>query len=341
MKILVTANDDRMALGWSYARAFMSLDHEVEILDPMLRLGQSLLWNSRVLRRAFERQILQRAGQRILSDFLALGDFDAIFIPKGAWSLPQFWHEYKAERPQTLLVCYNADDPITTWSRGANRPWVTEAIPCYDLYVTYNQALLEPLMKAGPGKVLLLPFAWDPEIHPMQEFNDSADVVFVGNPDAYREMWLTALVEHPLARDWRIKVYGKWDNVRSQRLKQAIQPNQKIGAEMARITAGARVSLNILREQNTGSHNMRTFETPGCGGVLASQFSVEQNAVFPNGTAAIYFNSPQDMVPTLAPYISDLDRLSLLREASRARVQSETYRDRARILIATIESMLP
>ena len=66
--------------------------------------------------------------------------------------------------------------------------------------------------------MLWLPFDWDSDIHPMQEFTDRADVVFVGNSDLYREKWLTALVEHPLARNWRIEVYGNWHNTKSSRL---------------------------------------------------------------------------------------------------------------------------
>ena len=68
---------------------------------------------------------------------------------------------------------------------------------------------------------------------------------------------------------------------------------------MARLIAGARVAINILRKQNEGSYNMRTFENPGCGGLLASQFSIEQQDFFPDGNAAIYFANLEDMVPQL------------------------------------------
>ena len=328
-----------MTLAWSYVRALEAIGHEVTTFDPMARLNRSSLWRSRIIRRPFEREILRHIGRTMLSDMLSLGTFDAVVIFKGAWIVPEFLRIYKSNRPTTLLACYNADDPITTWSRGANRPWVTDAISCYDLYITYNQALTEPILNAGPGAVMRLPFAWDPVIHPNQEFDDSADVVFVGNSDRYREKWLTELVEHPLACDWRIKVYGDWHNVTSPRLKQVIQSEKIVGVDMARITAGARISLNILREQNVGSHNMRTFETPGSGGVLASQFSDEQDSFFPNGKAAIYFETPRNIATTLSPYLADLNRLAALRSASRERVQVETYRDRAGLLVDKLREL--
>jgi spore maturation protein CgeB len=339
MKILMLLNDDRNALGWSYARALMAMGHTVTVFDPTARLAASRLWRSRVGRRLLERQILRQMEQQILTDVLAQGSFDALFVPKAAWSLPGFWTAYKAERSDTIMACYNADDPITSWSRGSNRPWVTEAIACYDLYITYNQSLLEPIRMAGAKAVLHLPFAWDREIHPMEEFDDRADVIFIGNSDCYREAWLTALVEHPVARNWRIEVYGLWHKVQSARLRAAIQPVQITGPEMAQMTAGARVTLNILRRQNEGSHNMRTFETPGCGGVLASQFSPEQDAVFPDGKAAIYFTSFEDMAPKLAPFIADLDRLAAIRAEARMRIQNETYADRAQVLVQALQDM--
>lgn len=339
MKILILFAGDENSLGWSYGRALTTLGHEVSFLNPMDILGNWRLWSNRLSRRLIERQILDRFSRAFLPALLAAGTFDALFVGKGIWSTPRLWREYKAARPDTTLICYNADDPITTWSRGANRPWVTEAIPYYDLYVTYNRALIEPINQAGGKAVLRLPFAWDPDIHPRQAFDDSADVVFIGNSDAYREEWLTALVEHPVAADWRVHVYGQWHEVKSAALRRAIQPVQKTGAEMARLTAGARVALNILRRQNEGSHNMRTFETPGCGGVLASQFSPEQEAVFPDGEAAIYFTTPEEVAPKLAPFVQDPDRLAAVRANAYERVASETYLARAQVLAETLKEM--
>lgn len=338
MKILIPSAADPNAVASSYRRAFETLGHEVVQFDPIEMLKQDRLYGNKYARRLLERQLLARWTPRFADKILSF-DADVVFVMKGQWSVPALWQRVKAARPETTLVCYNADDPITSWSRGGNRPWVTEAIPAYDLYITYNQSLVDPIKAAGARAVLRLPFAWDPQVHPRQDFDDSADVVFVGNSDAYREEWLTALVEHPAAADWRIHVYGQWHEVKSLALRRAIQPVQKTGAEMARLTAGARVTINILRRQNEGSHNMRTFETPGCGGVLASQFSPEQDAVFPDGEAAIYFRTPDEMAPRLAPFVQDPERLAQMRASARDRVAGETYLDRARILTETLEEM--
>lgn len=338
MRILVPNLPDPNVLSSSYARAFEALGHEVVQVNPMATLARDPFLCNRVTKRLLERWRLERNVPALLAQLLE-HEVDLVWVAKGQWSVPALWRAYKAARTDTLLVCYNADDPITTWSRGGNRPWVTEAIPDYDLYITYNQALVDPIRAAGANAVLRLPFAWDPDVHPRQDFDDSADVVFVGNSDAYREEWLTALVEHPLAADWRVHVYGQWHEVKSSALRRAIQPVQKTGVEMARLTAGARVAINILRRQNEGSHNMRTFETPGCGGVLASQFSAEQNAVFPDGEAAIYFSTPDEMAPRLAPFVQDPDRLAGMRARSRDLVAGQTFLDRARTLIATLEEM--
>ena len=52
------------------------------------------------------------------------------------------------------------------------------------------------------------------------------------------------------------------------------------------------------------------------------------------------FANLEEMVPQIAPYIADLSKLSELRIASRARVESQTYLNRARLLVNAIESLM-
>lgn len=78
MKILIPLSDDRMGLGWSFARALKFLGHEITIFNPFIWLSQSPIWASKVSRRLLERQILRRVGRANLTEMLALGKFDAI-----------------------------------------------------------------------------------------------------------------------------------------------------------------------------------------------------------------------------------------------------------------------
>ncbi len=333
MKILILGAGDEQTLGWSYKRGFEAAGCEVSIIDPGKLLGEISLWRNRASRRLLERPIIELFNRFWLPKLIEV-EADVIWIGKGAWSVPWLWQAYKRARPKTQLVCYNADDPITSYSRGGNRPWVTQAIPCFDLFCTYNESLVEPICAAGAKRVSRLPFAWDPAIHPMQpEAGFDHDLVFVGNGDAYREKWLSEILRYPATRNWRVAVFGHWSKGIDPAVAERLQRRQIVGSEMAKVLARSKVALNILRRQNEGSHNMRTFETPGCGGLAASQYSEEQNVIFPGGEAAIYFNTPEEAVSQIGEVIENPSLLTHLRRGARDRVLAETYAARALSLL--------
>ena len=329
MNILLLSAGENYTLGASYKRAFEALGHSATLIDPLRLLGANVLWINRVSRRLLERRLIERFCRGWLPSLLEV-PADLVWVGKGAWAVPWLWTAYKAARPKTKLVCYNPDDPITSFSRGGNRPWVTDSIGCFDLYCTYKTELIELLRQKTCAKVAHIPFGWDPTVHPMlRDLPYMYDLVFLGNGDAYREKWLTKIVEAPCAAKWKVAVFGSWGTVRSTRLREIIKGKPLFGAEMASTIAQSKVSLNILRRQNEGSHNMRTFEAPGCGGLTASQYSKEQDAFFPQGEAAIYFSDFHDATMRLNEAIRD----NKCRDAMRARaseiVAKHTYFERA------------
>jgi len=321
MHILVLNDADDYALGASYARAFRRLGHKVELVDPAAELGGNFLWRSRITRRLFEQRIITSFNRNWISE-LSQTSAEVVWVGKGDWATPWLWEELKRRRPDIRLVCYNADNPITTFSRGANRPWVTESIPCFDLYCTYNQSLIEPLRRAGAKQVAWIPFAWDPDLHPQSLPSDdernhySCDVLFVGNGDSHREKWMKDIIKCATRFNWRFAIYGDWSRCREKSVLKLVRDKQIYGVEMVKAICSAKVSLNILRKQNEGSHNMRTFEIPGCGGLLVSQRSPEQEKFFPNNRAAAYYSNARECVDTLQLLLkNEPHRLQMVRNS--------------------------
>lgn len=341
MQILVLDKADPYNLGASYKRAFQQCGHDVSELDPWSALDEMLLWRNRYSRRLFTRSILSAFNRRWLPRIEEF-DADLVWIAKGAWALPWFWSELKRRRPDLKLVCYNGDNPIVTFSRGGNRPWVTESIGCFDLFCTYNGNLIQPLKQAGARRVAWIPFGWDPQIHPQRQLRAAPeyDVVFVANGDRYREQWLSDIIRLSKGR-WRIGVFGKWGMVRDSTVRQVIAGPNAVGSELSDITAKAHISLSILREQNLGSHNMRTFEIPGCGGLMASQYSPEQHAFFPDGEAALYFATATEAVDAIGAVLDDPERASRMRLAAQAIARKHSYLHRAKAMLAAIDTAHP
>jgi spore maturation protein CgeB len=341
MKVLVLNESDDYALGASYARAFRFLGHDVALWDPVAKLEKLSLWRFAPTRRILESQLICRSNRKWLEDLLAM-PADFIWVGKGAWAAPWLWQEIKRRKPQVKLVCYNADNPIVSYSRGGNRPWVTESIACFDIYCTYNRSLVKPLQAAGAKKVLWIPFAWDHWAHPELEISDEArrayasDILFVGNADSYRERWIGDIIEAAKPYDWTFRIYGNWKGIRNRRVLNFVQGIKLHGKEMVKAVGAAKISMNILRLQNENSHNMRTFEIPGCNGVMISQFSPEQNEFFEDGEAAVYFRTPQEAVDKLALVLSRDSLLGKLRKSAHEVASQNTYVHRARTLLEYI-----
>ena len=289
----------------------------------------------------FERRIITVYNRHWI-DELSRTSAELVWVGKGAWAVPWLWQELKRRRPDLKLVCYNADNPITTFSRGGNRPWVTESIPCFDLYCTYNQSLIEPLRQAGAKQAVRIPFAWDPELHPELELTEEdrrhygSDVVFIGNGDWHREKWMKEIIAAARPFNWRFAIYGSWKRCRDRSVLDAIRGKDIYGVEMVKAIRSAKIAINILRLQNEGSHNMRTFEISGCGGVMISQSSPEQKEFFPEDRAAIYFSSASECVAKMRDILDNEPfRLQVVNTAHEI-ARNHTYLHRAKFLLNAI-----
>lgn len=341
MRIFVLNEPEEYGLGASYARAFRHLGHQVTLLDPFAELRKHLLWRFRLTRRVFERQIITACNRRWI-DQLSRMPAEMMWVGKGGWAVPWLWREFKRRKPEVKLVCYNADNPIITYSRGANLPWITKSIPCFDLYCTYNKSLVEPLRQAGAKRVERLPFAWDPELHPELEPSETdrrrygCDVVFIGNGDSHREKWMKEIMAAAKSFGWRFAIYGDWSRCRDQSVLNLVRGRQIYGLEMVKAIRSAKIAINILRVQNEGSHNMRTFEIPGCGGVMISQRSPEQEECFPEPRAAVYFRNAGECVAKMRELIENEPLRLQVADATHQIARRHTYLHRAETLLEAI-----
>ncbi len=155
------------------------------------------------------------------------------------------------------VVCWNPDSPFdaAVSNRGAGIP---AAINTYDAYVTWADDVADRLRRGGARNVIVVPFAWDPNVHqPVEgEGRAAGRIVFVGSGTKDRVAVLARLSR------FRPIVYGnQWPEMPGVEVRAPVY-----GAEMSAVVGEAAWNLNILRPQNATSHNMRTFEVPGAGG---------------------------------------------------------------------------
>jgi len=284
VRILLVSSFEPWSIGFSYLRAFKKLGYEPICFDMVEEYAKSSLFTKN---RFTNRIAFPFAAKKMNKKLLKIAKGckpDLVFVHKGQFIYPETLKEIKANTQAPIFI-FNPDDPFNP-NRGASNNLIRNSIPLYDCYFIWSKMLIPKLKNAGAKQVEYLPFARDPELHyPVPLSKDdinaySSDVTFIGNWDKERERWLSALGGYNLAI-WGADYWNK--RCRNKFLRSRWKGRVLIGEEMAKATLASKINLNILRLQNKGSHNMRTFEIPACGGFMLHERSDEVLEFFEEG----------------------------------------------------------
>jgi hypothetical protein len=228
----------------------------------------------------------------------------------------------------TKLVNYNPDNPFIFSGYGSGNKNVSESLQLYDFHLTYNLEILEK-MKSMKLNAEFFPFAFeagDDKAPGLLETDEVLKPCFLGNPDKNRVDFLNQLAE----RGVKLDVYGNdW-------AKNNINPNitaypPVYGDEMISVLRKYRVQLNLMRIHNLNSHNMRSLEIPGHGGIQLAPRTVEHEMLFVEGKEIFLYNDVDDCVKQIDNLlsISFAEALEIRENAQLAAQSQHTYKQRA------------
>lgn len=218
------------------------------------------------------------------------------------------------------VVCWNPDSPFDAAmsNRGSG---IRQAIRAYDAYITWADELAERL-SAVAERVLVFPFAWDPRIvRPAAGTGVAAGrIVFIGVGTGERIAMLRSLRHlHPM-------VFGNnWPEIPGVEIHPAVH-----GREFCGIVGEAKWNLNLLRPQNARSHNMRTFELVGAGGVQVAPYTTDHRRFLGDDSRTVLFEDTEELESVLR---SDPCARA---PRSAAVLDGHTYDDRVKQLLADL-----
>lgn len=329
------------SLVGSYIRAFEKIigsnvivfDIESEALSSKIK-GDNLV--DRIKRRMQYHLINSLLRKRLLNS-LEKGiykDLDLIFDFKSYWLKPQDLFRLK-DLTGALVFHFNADSPFDK-DKSNYHPNLTKAIPFYDCYFIWHKELIPRIYNSGAKRVEYLHFAWDPDLHSpinplyIDEEKYRSDVVFVGNWTPERERWLSYVAD----TDLRIWGAHLWERAKERAVKEKWTRHIPIGEEFVKIVRASKISLNFLRDQNKSSHNMRTFEVPGCEGFLLTERSEEQLKFFEEDKEIACFSTPKELREKIEFYLSrDKLRTKMAKAAHQTVEEKHTYLERAKHIL--------
>lgn len=315
----------------SLKKGFENIGWIVHGFDDQAIFAEQNRWTvNKYTYRLFWRQLAGKVQEHLISKVVELKPA-VLLVLKGFYFAPETIARIRKLSPATVLMHFNPDNSFNTWHFGNSNNWIRNAIPLYDVNLTWGEFLIPRLSAAGAKKVIHLPFACDPDLHrpvvlskaDLTEYG--ADVAFVGSWDEEREWWLSHLLDH------RLKIWGNNWQKASKSIQTKWQQKAMIGDDFSRVCCASKTNLNFIRKQNIPAHNMRTFEIPACGGFMLSTRTSEQNTIWTEGEEIACFSSPQELRQMLDQYLADNQVRSIM--AARANERScryYSYTERAR-----------
>ena len=269
--------------------------------QPMLGAG---------FRRGFRRQADKSAES---------GPTELIVVSKGAL-LNRRSINYLRSRFGSPVVCWNADSPFdhAVSNSGGGIP---ETISAYDAYITWADDVAERL-SAVATRVIVIPFAWDPELmRPTAGYGLAAGrIVFIGTGTRERSAFLRSLAHlNPM-------IFGNgWPKIEGADIRQPVT-----GLDFSRVVGEARWNINLLRPQNARSHNMRTFELVGSGGTQVAPLTNDHQRFLSSDSRTVFFRDMRELEYILQSDPHELDpRLPTV-------LDGHTYADRTNLLLSEL-----
>jgi hypothetical protein len=265
---------------------------------------------------------------------------DIIWIWKGMEIYPSTLEQLGKEN---ILVNYNPDHPFIIAGPGSGNENVRNSVGLYHLHFCYNQALRKKIEQEYRKPTVFLPFGFElkeEDYFSARQEPELNRVCFIGNPDKIRERTMLLVAD----RQFPVEVYGNgWGKTDLRNRRNVTIYNAVYGPEFWKRLYAYRIQMNIFREHNYGSHNMRSFEIPAVGGIQVAPYSEEHASFFAEGKEIFYYRN-QDQMLTLLREVLDysVEDASRIRKAARARSvgSAYSYRDRALIVYRTFQRMI-
>jgi hypothetical protein len=253
---------------------------------------------------------------------------DVIWIFKGMEIMPSFlsW----AREKNIMTVNFNPDNPFLFSGPGSGNANVTRSIGLYDLHFSYDRAICERIQREYKITARVLPFGYELTDGLYEECRRQEEIkalCFLGNPDAQRAAFIGELAAAGLP----VHVYGHgWkDAIRHA----GVTVNGPVyGDDFWRVLYRYRVQLNLMRPHNPQSHNMRSFEIPGVGGIGLFPDTPDHRQYFEDGKEVFIYRDTAD-AGRLARLILEMsaDQAAAVRRNARQRSVSGGYSYQERI----------
>jgi spore maturation protein CgeB len=216
-------------------------------------------------------------------------NYDLVLVFKGLDLKPSTLEYFNNKDIKT--VCLNGDSPFNMQSSNYN---LIECIPKYDVFLCWSKEDHLKMQKHGYTNTYVLPFSCEGTSN-LEEFSIEYDlddsIIFIGAWDKKREELLDKISYENLI------IFGpNWNKANKSFIaKKKIYSRRLTLEQMAFIYDKSLCGLNILREQNINSHNMKTFEITGMGCYMIAPDTNDHRLFFDKDDSVELFKNPSEI----------------------------------------------
>ena len=324
-KILIIGSKENYTLEKMYYRAFSELNHKIKFLNIESAARSKF---QIILEKLFTKIIYSSLRKKILNFLNKNNNFELIIIFKGLYLNKSFLLSLKNQNPKTKIINIFTDDPLNTKYKNISNENIIECLENFDLFCIYSKKILKKIKKLKKkSKLLYLPFAHDSHLHfkgkIRRKFKNKIN--FIGSFDKQRLKFLKSLFTDEIfiaGNSWKNKIENYGDAI--------------FGSKLNSIVSSSLASLNLLRDQNLTSHNMRTFEVPAMRGLLLTERSKEQNKFFPENKASLMFSNLRELKEKIIFIKKNRNLTKKIRDNGYKISKEHTYTKRAVYLLENI-----
>ena len=298
--------------------------HRLEIAENFAaRIQQSVL--TKIINRLSPNLLTREINKEAVTATQTLRP-DVVLIFKGMALHPDTLTDIR--KHTRLLVNYNPDHPLRIYSPGGTNQNVVKGVSRYDVFISYAKAITQKIKHLNGPVAYTVPFGYINNLvqEPTGVTNDTGTsaFAFVGSWDRGREETFDQLNRTD------VSIYGGGAWLQAKRGSLVHQLYQKKGlynGELIQCFQQATGILNFMRPQNMdeASHNMRTFEVPGVGGLLLSPYTQEQADYFEPDKEAVYFTTLSELREKMDFLSKHPQEVASIKQAARRRSINSRY----------------
>ena len=338
-RILVIGSAHPAALEHIYVKHLQQLGNIVElypIQDHFLQYYSKSIFNKILFRLGLSS--IYKKLNRAVNSFVISFKPTHIVVFKGMEVRPATLLQWK--NAKIKLINYNPDNPFLFSGRGSGNKNVSNSILLFDLYCSYDSSIVKKLQDRGV-KSALVPFGFELDELEYQKIENTPEinrVCFLGNPDKERAKFINSIINQHIAIDLYGSNWSRYIPSNSNSVK--IYP-PVYGLDFWKILRRYAVQLNLMRIHNLNSHNMRSFDIPGVGGIMLAPKTADHQLYFEDGKEVFLFKDVGECVKSIQELLSmHKDKRTTIRNAARNKsLLNYTYKKQVELLIVQINAL--